>query len=91
MLVLCPKQYPFTERLIGTMRRDCLNHIFILGESHLRRILARYFHDYHKYRAHLSLEKDVPKPRTIQGANLGKVIEISEVGGLHHHCERRAA
>jgi hypothetical protein len=70
---------------------DCLNHVIILGESHLRRILTRYFRYYHKYRTHLSLAKDAPESRAIQGLGLGDVIEIPEVGGLHHHYERRAA
>jgi putative transposase len=86
-----PWQNPFCKRLIGSIRRDCLNHVVILGESHLRRILGRHFHYYHKYRTHLSLEKDAPESRPIQDANLGMVIEIPEVGGLHHHYERRAA
>ena len=86
-----PWQNPFCERLIGSVRRDCLNHVIILGESHLRKILARYFRYYHKYRTHLSLAKDASEPRAIQEAELGKVIEIPEVGGLHHHYERRAA
>ena len=86
-----PRQNPFCERLIGSVRRDCLNHIIILGESHLRKILARYFDYYHKYRTHLSLDKDAPERRPIQDAKLGEVTEIPEVGGLHHHYERRAA
>jgi putative transposase len=86
-----PWQNPFCERLIGSIRRDCLNHVIVLGESHLRRILGRYFHFYHKYRTHISLEKDTPEPRPIQKVSLGDVIEIPEVGGLHHHYERRAA
>jgi hypothetical protein len=63
--------------------------MIVLGEAHLRRTLTRYFNYYHKYRTHLSLTKDAPEPRAIQDANLGDVIEISEVGGLHHHYERR--
>jgi len=86
-----PRQNPFCERLIGSVRRDCLNHVIILGESHLRKILARYFDYYHKYRTHLSLDKDAPERRPIQDAKLGEVTEIPEVGGLHHHYERRAA
>jgi transposase InsO family protein len=86
-----PWQNPFCERLIGSVRRDCLNHVIILGESHLRKILARYFDYYHKYRTHLSLDKDAPERRPIQDAILGEVIEIPEVGGLHHHYERHAA
>jgi putative transposase len=86
-----PWQNPFCERLIGSVRRDCLNHVIILGESHLRKILARYFDYYHKYRTHLSLDKDAPERRPVQDAELGEVIEIPEVGSLHHHYERRAA
>ena len=86
-----PWQNPFCERLIGSIRRDCLNHVIILGELHLRKILASYFRYYHKYRTHLSLDKDAPEPRPIQAVNLGEIIEIPEVGGLHHHYKRRAA
>jgi len=86
-----PWQNPFCERLIGSVRRDCLNHVIILGESHLRKTLAPYFDYYHKYRTRLSLDKDAPERRPIQDAKLGEVIEIPEVGGLHHPYERRAA
>jgi putative transposase len=84
-------QNPFCERLIGSIRRDCLNHAIILGESHLREILGRHFRYYHKYRTHLSLEKDAPEPRPIQAANVGDIVEIPEIGGQHHHYERRVA
>jgi len=86
-----PWQNPFAERLLGTVRRDCLNHVIVLGEAHLRRTLTRYFRYYHNFRTHLSLEKDAPTPRAIHQASVGQVIEVSEVGGLHHHYERRAA
>jgi transposase InsO family protein len=86
-----PWQNPFAERLLGTVRRDCLNHVIVLGETHLRRTLTRYFRYYHNPRTHLSLEKHAPTPRAIQNANLGPVVEVSEVGGLRHHYERRAA
>ena len=86
-----PWQTPFIERLIGTLRRDCLNHVIVLGEAHLRRTLSRYFRYYHKFRTHLSLEKDAPETRPVQPQDLGSVIEFSEVGGLHHRYERRAA
>jgi putative transposase len=86
-----PWQNPFCERLIGSVRQDCLNHVIILGESHLRRIPARHFRYYHKYRTHLSFAKDAPEPRAIQETGRGRVIEVPEVGGLHHHCERRVA
>jgi transposase InsO family protein len=86
-----PWQNPLGERLPGTVRRDCLNHVIVLGEAHLRLTLTRYFRHYHNFRTHLSLEKDAPTLQAIQDANLGPVIEVSEVGGLHHHYERRAA
>ena len=86
-----PWQNPFAERLLGTVRRDSLNHVIVLEETHLRRTLTRYFRYYHSSRTHLSLEKDAPTPRAIQDARLGPVIEVSKVEGLHHHYERRAA
>ena len=86
-----PWQNPFAERLIGSIRRDCLNHVLVLGERHLRRTLARYFVYYHGARTHLSLEKDAPHGRAIERPELGKVVSIREVGGLHHRYVRRAA
>jgi hypothetical protein len=66
-------------------------HVLILGERHLRRTLARYFAYYHQARTHLSLDKDAPHGRSIERPELGKVIPIREVGGLHHRYIRRAA
>jgi putative transposase len=86
-----PWQNPFAERLIGSIRRECLNHVLVLGERHLRRTLAQYFAYYHRARTHLSLEKDAPHGRAIERPELGKVISIREVGGLHHRYVRRAA
>src|SRR6266581_1870222 len=86
-----PWQNPFAERLIGSIRRECLNHVRVLGERHLRRTLARYFAYYHRARTHLSLDKDAPHGRPIERPELGKVISIREVGGLHHRYVRRAA
>jgi putative transposase len=57
-----PWQNPFAERLIGSIRRECLNHVLVLGECHLRRILARYLAYYHQARTHLALDKDAPHP-----------------------------
>ena len=85
-----PWQNPYAERLIGSIRRDCLNHVVVLGEQHLRRVLARYLAYYHGSRSHLSLA-DAPTPRRVQGVTEGDVIAFREVGGLHHRCERRAA
>lgn len=86
-----PWQNAFVERLIGSIRRECLDHAIVLGESHLRRILRSYFAYYHNSRTHLSLYKDAPEPRAKQPPDDGRVIEIAEVGGLHHRYERRAA
>jgi len=86
-----PWQNPFVERLIGSIRGECLNHVIVLGEKHLRGILKSYFEYYHRSRTHLSLAKDAPEPRAKQPPELGAVIEIAEVGGLHHRYERRAA
>jgi len=86
-----PWQGPFVERLIGSIRRECTDHIIVFGESHLRNILKSYFEYYHQSRTHLSLAKDAPEPRAAQQPEMGAVIEIAEVGGLHHRYERRAA
>src|SRR5213592_51820 len=86
-----PWQNPFSERLIGSIRRECLNHVLVLGERHLRRTLARYFAYYHRARTHLSLDKDAPHGRPIERPELGKVIPIRELGGLHHRYVRQAA
>jgi transposase InsO family protein len=86
-----PWQNPYAERVIGTLRRECLDHVVVLGETHLRQIVRRYLNYYHGARTHLALEKDAPDPRSVQPPEQGRVIEISEVGGLHHRYERRAA
>jgi putative transposase len=86
-----PWQNPFAERLIGSIRRECLDHVVVLGERHLRRILTAYFAYYHRTRTHLSLEKDAPNGRRIEPPSLGPVLAIPEVGGLHHRYIRRAA
>jgi putative transposase len=86
-----PWQNPFAERLIGTIRRECLDHMIVLGERHLKWALKRYFRYYLDSRTHLSLHKDAPNPRQIQSLDIGNIVQISEVGGLHHRYERRAA
>jgi len=77
-----PWQNPFAERTIGTLRRDCLDHVVVLGEFHLRIILKRYLSCYHRARTHLALEKDAPEPRPVQTPEHGHVIEIPEVGSV---------
>jgi putative transposase len=86
-----PWQNPFAERLIGSIRRECLDHVLVLGERHLRRVLGRYFAYYHQARTHLSLAKDAPDGRQLEPPDSGTVIALPEVGGLHHRYVRRAA
>src|SRR5262245_61812782 len=86
-----PWQNPFAERLIGSIRRECLNHVLVLGERHLRRTLTRYVAYYHQARTHLALDKDAPDLRPIVPPEAGQIVEIPEVGGLHHRYLRRAA
>ena len=85
-----PWQNPYVERLIGSIRRECLNHVIVLNEAHVRRILASYFEYYHESRAHLSLERNAPVPRRVEHPSEGKVIAIPQVGGLHHRYRRAA-
>lgn len=86
-----PWHNPFVERLIGTVRRDCLDHVVVLNEHHLRRIVARHLHYYHDWRTRLSLSKHAPNPRTVPPGDRGRVVERPDMGGLHHHNERLAA
>jgi transposase InsO family protein len=86
-----PWQNPYAERLIGSLRRECLDHVIVLSRAHLRRMIARYISYYHGARTHLSLEKDAPAPRRVQVPTEGRVVVFAEVGGLHHRYERRAA
>jgi len=85
-----PWQNPFVERIIGSIRRDCLDHTIVLNERHLRRILREYFDYYHTCRTHLSLNKDPPQTRTVEPEALGNIVALPQVGGLHH-CYKRAA
>ena len=86
-----PWQRAYVERVIGSIRRECLDHVIIFNEGGLRRMLSSYFSYYHRTRPHLSLEKDAPEPRAVQPPELGRVVAIPQVGGLHHRYERRAA
>ncbi len=85
-----PWQSPYVERIIGSIRRECLDHVIVLNERHLRRILLSYSAYYHESRAHLSLDRNSPIPREIEPPERSKVIAIPQVGGLHH-LYRRAA
>lgn len=86
-----PWQNPFVERVIGTIRRECLDHVIVWNERSLKRMLRMYFDYYHHWRTHLALDKDAPAIRAAQSPDHGAVVECAPVGGLHHHYERRAA
>jgi putative transposase len=86
-----PWQSPFVERVIGSVRRECLDQVIVLDERHLRRLLGDYFQHYHRWRRHRSLAMDCPEPRPVQGPERGNVVEVAEAGGLYRHYERRAA
>jgi len=85
-----PFQNPYAERVIGSIRRECLDHLIIIGEDHLRRTLRNYIDYYHNSRPHQSLEMNSPFPREIEAPEKGKVIAIPQVGGLHHRYRRAA-
>jgi putative transposase len=86
-----PWQNAYVERLIGSIRRECLDHVIVLNESGLRRILKAYFEYYEHSRTHLSLAKDAPVARPIQPVETGRIVALPQVGGLHHRYERVAA
>jgi putative transposase len=86
-----PWQNPYVERLIGSIRREYLDHVIVLHEQHLQRILTSYFAYYHRWRTHLSLAMDCPLSRPVEPLEVGEVIALPEVGGLHRHYERQAA
>ncbi len=85
-----PWQNPFYERVIGSIRRDCLDHVIVLNERHLRRILREYFNYYHNCRTHLSLNKDPPESRTVEPQAMGNIVALPQVGGLYHRYTRIA-
>jgi len=85
-----PWQNPYVERIIGSIRRECRNHVIIINERHLRRQLKSYSTYYHEARTHLSLDKQSPVPRSIEPPEQGKVVAIPHVGGLHHEYRRAA-
>jgi putative transposase len=87
----CPWQNAYAERVIGSIRRECLDHVIVVNEIGLSRILTQYLAYYHQSRTHLSLAKDAPQPRMVAPPTLGPVVAIPQVGGLHHCYDRRAA
>ena len=86
-----PWQNPYVERLIGSIRRECLEHVIVLTERSLQRMLRAYVDYYHHWRTHLSLGKDPPVSRAVEPTDLGAIIAMPHVGGLHHSYHRQAA
>jgi putative transposase len=86
-----PWQNPYVERVIGSIRCECLDHVIILNERHLRRILQAYLAYYHRSRTHLALDKDAPDRRPPSSSADGPIVVTPEVRGLHHRCDRQAA
>ena len=79
-----PWQNPYVERIIGSVRRECLDHVIVFGEDHLRHLLREYFSYYHADRPHLSLDRNAPDGRQVEPPEKGRVVSQPRVGGLHH-------
>jgi transposase InsO family protein len=86
-----PWQNAYAERFVGSVRRECLDHVVVLNAAGLRKTLKSYVAYDSASRTHLSLEKDSPEPRPVTPRGNGRVMAIPQVGGLHHRYERRAA
>ena len=86
-----PWQNAYAERVIGSMRRECLDHVIAVNETGLRRVLTRYMTYYMESRTHLALEKDAPVTRPVAPASAGRIVVTPHVGGLHHRYDRVAA
>ena len=82
-----PWQNPFAERVIGSIRRECLHHVIVINERHLRRLLRRYLAYYNATRPHQSLYNNSPHPREVQTRAGGRIVAIPQVGGLHHRYQ----
>ena len=84
-----PWQTPYVERVNGTLQRECLDHLIILNERHLRRILSEFIDDYYNTtRPHLSLNRNSPIPRKIHPPSNGRIVSTAILGGLHHRYHR---
>lgn len=86
-----PWQNGYCERVVGTLKRECLNHMIVFGERHARRMLLKYLRYYHGSRTHLWLDKETPEAREVEGPELGPVRRRAMVGGLHSRYYREAA
>jgi hypothetical protein len=81
---------PYCEHLVGSIRRECLDHVIVINERHLLRILRSYFDYYLHARTHLSLDRNSPIKREVELPDRGRVVAIPQVGGLHHRYCRAA-
>jgi len=86
-----PWQNPYVERVIGSLRRECLDHVLIFDERHLRRVLNEYVDYYNRSRTHLGIAKDCPEERTVELPEAGPIRSEQVLGGLHHRYFRQAA
>ena len=86
-----PWQRAYIERVIGSIRRECLDHLIVFNKRSLVRHLQAYAEYFQRTRTHLALQKDCPEPRRAQTPDAGPIVSIPEIGGLHHRYERRAA
>jgi transposase InsO family protein len=86
-----PWQNPYVEQVIGSLRRECTDHVIVTGAAHLRRVLREYVAYYNADRTHVALDKDSPATRPVLPPGHGRVIALPRVGGLHHRYDRRAA
>jgi len=81
----------FCERFLGSVRRECLDHIVILSEGHLRRVILEYVHYFNESRPHQGIGQKVPRPMKVPGDEINReVVELSILGGLHHEYRRAA-
>jgi putative transposase len=86
-----PWERAYVERVIGTIRRECLDHVIVFNQASPYRHVKSFLAYYHESRTHLSLSNDSPEPRPVHSAKCGAVVAMPQVGGLHHRYERRAA
>jgi putative transposase len=86
-----PWQNPFAERFVGSARRECFDHVIVFNAAGLKRLMTLHCSYFERSRTHLSLDKDTPIPRPVMPPGGGTIVAISEVGGLHHRYEPRAA
>ena len=89
--IRAPKMNCYAERLIGTIRRELFDHVIVASERHARRLLRDFQVWYNEDRLHFALEKDAPDYRPVEPPEMGEVISLTRLGGLHHRYSRRAA